>query len=70
MQFFNYLKYPIYLFSIVNNLLLILTVSSIKEMVFIPDADVIKIDEGTVKSEKFCDGKGDSKLSTTDGMYK
>ena len=37
MQFCNYLKYPRYLFSIVNNLLLILIVSTIKEMVFIPD---------------------------------
>ena len=39
-------------------------------MVFIPDADVIKIDEGNVKSETFCDTKGGSKLSTTNGMYK
>ena len=30
-------------------------------MVFIPDSDVINIDEGTVKSEQFHDGKGASK---------
>ena len=39
-------------------------------MVFVPDSDVINIDEGTVKSKQLHDGKGDSKLSTTDGMHK
>ena len=34
-----------------------ISVSTIKEMVFIPDSDVIKIDEGAVKSKQFHDGK-------------
>ena len=47
-----------------------ITVSTIKEMVFILDSDVIKINEGAVKSEQFHDGKGPSKLSATDGIHK
>ena len=37
-----------------------ITVSTIKEMVSVPDSDVIKINEGAVKSEQFHDGKGAS----------
>ena len=39
-------------------------------MVFIPDDDVINVDECNVKSEGINDGKGSSKLSTTDGTEK
>ena len=39
-------------------------------MVFIPDSDVIKIDEGAEKSKQFHDGKGESKLFTNDGIHK
>ena len=39
-------------------------------MVFILDDDVINIDECTVKSKGIDDGKGTSKLCTTEGTEK
>ena len=39
-------------------------------MLFVLDSDVINIDEGTVKFEQLHEGKGASKLFTTDGMHK
>ena len=52
-------------------LFLIFTVSTIKEMAFIPDDDdVINVNECNVTSEGINDGKGSSKLSTTDGTEK
>ena len=58
------------MFSIVIVFWVIFTVPTIKGMVFIPDSDVINIDDGNVKSEQFHDGKGALKLPTTDGMHK